>query len=595
MSTGYWEKTLKQRLIRRRVMALGAGSVAAAAFLAACGGGDDDGGAFKDPSGLLTQPANTAKNAVGGGIFQSYLTADVDHFDPMDAQRGVLTNSLNVYSQVIKYKLGTPDSLPDGSFSGDAAQSWEVSPDGLTVTFKLRPNVKLDQRPPTNGRALDSQDWLYSWNTFVAKAPASAELSAKRNPDSPVDSWSAPDKSTIVVKMAYPYAPILAMVADSRYSFVLVGIEHDGKYDAHIESRGSGPFMLDSWVRSARVVYKKNPNYWDAPRPYLDGVEQPILSEYAQRLAQLRAGNIWTADVRQEDVIPVKKDVPKLDLWLNPKMPLTAPGPIAFSLKPNSPFHDIRVRKGISMLLDREALMDLNYNTSGLKKEGLDIPARLHTIVSAGDDRFWTDWKDLGEGAKFHQFNPTEAAALLRAAGIANLDLPFNVRMTTAGAVVVTPVVQAVAGMLEGQFFKPHIEVLNPAESNTNIHRGHGLLYDGIAAYGGGSAADPDLTLTRYYSTSEFRMFPGKLPYDDLFQTQRRELDVKKRQDTWKEIQKRWAAEVTDVIAPIPGLAQQLILSWPFFQNYNGQIPWTSLTAFPVEAMAQYWYDKTKV
>ena len=70
-----------------------------------------------------------------------------------------------------------------------------------------------------------------------------------------------------------------------------------------------------------------------------------------------------------------------------------------------------------------------------------------------------------------------------------------------------------------------------------------------------------------------------------------RELDLKKRQDLWKQIQVRWAAEITDFIGPIPGLSQTLRIAWPYFQNFDSLVFWNTL----VDTQNYYWYDKTKV
>src|SRR3546814_17899402 len=53
---------------------------------------------------------------------------------------------------------------------GDLAESWEISPDKLQITFKLRPGPKWDARPPTNGRAVDASDVAYSWQEWSARS-----------------------------------------------------------------------------------------------------------------------------------------------------------------------------------------------------------------------------------------------------------------------------------------------------------------------------------------------------------------------------------------------------------------------------------------
>src|SRR2546430_2708837 len=97
------------------------------------------------------------------------------------------------YSTILNYKP-YPIAKPGGvELQGEAAESWEINGDGTQITFKLRPNVKLDPRAPTNGRLLNAQDWIYTWDAFTAKSPQAGELIQKLDPNAPIVSWSAPD------------------------------------------------------------------------------------------------------------------------------------------------------------------------------------------------------------------------------------------------------------------------------------------------------------------------------------------------------------------------------------------------------------------
>ena len=86
------------------------------------------------------------------------------------------------------------------------AESYEVSPDKLTVTMKLRQGQKWDARAPTNGRVMDMEDVMFSWNKFAKVNPAAANFLNSRNPSAPVESISAPDARTLVVKLKRPDA-----------------------------------------------------------------------------------------------------------------------------------------------------------------------------------------------------------------------------------------------------------------------------------------------------------------------------------------------------------------------------------------------------
>jgi peptide/nickel transport system substrate-binding protein len=598
MAQDYWANILTRRISRRRALAVSAGAGVGALILA-CAGGAEDGESMvsKDRSGLLVQPPLTTKNIANGGVWQIYRIRDPLHMNPLDAATGVLLHALNAYSQPVQFKTGTAEDLPDGTLEGDAAKSWERSPDGLQLTFKLRPDVKLDPRPPTDGRSLTTKDWLYSWEKFANETPNGADFSAKRDPNSPIESWASPDSQTVVIKLAYPYAPLLELFADSRYAFVIMPTEHDDQFDARTETRGSGPWMLTRWDQSSRLEWRRNPNYWDKPRPYLDGINEPIIPEYAQQMAQFRAGSIWSwanIDLRQEDVLGLKKDLPELNMWVNQSYRLShttgAPSTVAFSGLPNSPFRDIRVRRGLSMLVDRDLLMDTFNNLPAFREAGIDVQARWHTIVSCVDDERWLDPKgpDLGEAAKNFQYDPVEAGKLLKAAGINQLELPYHVSNS------VNRNSETFGEMLQnGDFFKVKFTPHPQADFLANYHAGHGL-WDGIAVNGGFSAVDPEFNTARYNPYSNFRNAPEALPYNDLLIKQRREFDKKKRAEIWKEIQRQWATLLQpDIPGPLPGIAQTINLAWPVFGNYGAVLPYASPNAAP-KAWSHYWYDASK-
>src|SRR5438874_2289547 len=135
MLSNYWQEALANRLGRRRVLAL-AGGMGAAGLLAACGGGSQRKGApTGDQSGLVTPAVDTSKQAKRGGAYVINLTADPQHLDP----QVTLNGSARAYSLLLNQRSGHLEQ-PDGSYQGEAAESFEFSPDGLQVTFKLRPD-----------------------------------------------------------------------------------------------------------------------------------------------------------------------------------------------------------------------------------------------------------------------------------------------------------------------------------------------------------------------------------------------------------------------------------------------------------------------
>lgn len=585
----YWDRTLNQRLSRRRAIAVAAAAGVSAAILA-CGGDGDDApaAASKDRSGLLTTVEDTRSKAKQGGIWSSYRTTDYVTFDPINSRGSNVGHTQLAYSVIVSYKPGS--TAGNIGLNGEAAESWEISNDGTQVAFKLRPNVKLDSRAPTNGRTLTAEDWLYTWNAFTAKSPQAGELVSKLDPNAPIESWSSPDARTVVFKLQYPWAPFLPLLNHTRYGLVLVPVEHDGKYDTHQETRGSGPFMLTKNVASSTVEWRRNPNYWDAPRPYLDGIDLPILPEYATRIGQFKAGNIWDADIRAEDILNLKRENPKVNVWLNSNFTGSSQ-PLALNWRPNSPFHDFRVRKGLSLLYDRELFLRTFQNVDGFAKEGIDISYRLHTIVFAGDTNYWIDplSNGLGAVAENIRYNPDEAAKLLNAAGIKGLELPFSVNRAA------TPAHQALVGMFNtGGFFNFKVDPVEPALYASTIFQPKGNI-GGVAPLSNGAGIDPDLALTRYYATSQYSMYTGPVPYDDLLRKQQRELNIERRKDLWKQIQIKWAETLTpDLTGTLPGVSDTLETAQPWLANRGALTGPLGNTFNDISLTKQYWYDETK-
>src|SRR5262245_47619171 len=150
----YWHRVLSNRMTRRRALAATSAGAAAAAFLAACGGGSSDKGPVKDPQGLLAKIEDTSKQAKPGGIWPSALNADLPTLDPNQTTSGSALAPYG-YSRLFLYRPAPFPELPKGEVDPDVAESSEQSPDGLTVTVKLRGDVKLDPRPPTSSRLLN--------------------------------------------------------------------------------------------------------------------------------------------------------------------------------------------------------------------------------------------------------------------------------------------------------------------------------------------------------------------------------------------------------------------------------------------------------
>src|SRR5262249_20618092 len=137
--SSYWSNRVSRR---RAIGTVGAGALGAA-FLAACGGGSSDsgksdsGGTAKstDKSGLIYEPVENSSAAKSGGTLKTVYTADILHFDALSSNSSSTVNDASVftYPRMVKFGVTKYPKPHDGSIEGDAMESWELSPDKLTL------------------------------------------------------------------------------------------------------------------------------------------------------------------------------------------------------------------------------------------------------------------------------------------------------------------------------------------------------------------------------------------------------------------------------------------------------------------------------
>jgi ABC-type transport system substrate-binding protein len=590
----YWQSTLARRLSRRRALGLTGAALGSAALLAACGSDDNSGSDDNRGSNLVAQVSDSTSKATSGGTWSSYLSSDTPGLDPMTNPASTVPPLANyALSRLLKYKLGTRTDRPTGVVEGDSVTSWEIAPDGLTVTFKLRPGMKYDARPPTNGKDLSAEDVLFSWRQFETLAGTRTALANKADPGAPIISMTAPDPMTIVTKLAFPYAPLLPMLGYHWY-LVIQPTEADGKFNAKQDMRGAGPWLLDKYSPSSEFQFVKNPNWYVKDRPFLDRISLPIIPEYASGLSQFEAGNIWDFNVNQLDVLPVRKRNPGMQMLANDAFPRTPPQVIGFGFRPDSPFRDQRLRQAVAMMIDREAIVELNTAPSVFTKEGFDVPIRIHSHISAGEEGRWLDprGKELGEGARNLALNLDEAKKLLAAANFTGKEVPFTYFATNRYSNAWPKQGEVLMDMLNtgGLKIKPNI-VDYDAEYNPRYLNGK-AGYEGLAMLPSSAGPDIDTHFASKYTVNGRATYIAEPlgPITDLITAQRKEFDNAKRNALIKDIQKQLAVAMTAL--PVGGLSLGFTLQWPYLGNRGWFVEFAGAAA--TELYTQFWLDKSK-
>ncbi|HLF77410.1 MAG TPA: ABC transporter substrate-binding protein [Dehalococcoidia bacterium] len=602
MARSYWSTVLGKRLSRRRAIAATGGTAAAAAFLAACGGSDsgsngsDENGA--KGSGLVVQPQDETKTMTRGGIYKSTLVTPPT-LDPHASGQHVTHVWMN-YSQLFKIKPGYLQNT-DGDVEGDLVESWEMSPDKLTITAKLVQGTKFTPKAPINGREVDVQDVLFSWNRFKSVSPRRAELANELDPNAPIVSLTSPDARTLVIKLNKPVATILSsLTGGSPGTFYIVPKEAESSaVNLRGTMVGSGPFYLEEWVPSVKTVFRKNPSFKNDKRdvPYIDGVDFIDLNEASALLAQFKAGAIFDTynNFLPDDILPTKRDVPALEIMASSEY---APTNIRafFGHEQASPFKDERVRQAFALNWDRDLFFDAMLNVSRFRNEGLPVATGYDNALRGPSYAGW--WldptsKEFGPNSKFFKNDPAEAKKLLVAAGFPSA-VPYDVFFGTLSTH--TPAysrwVETLTGFQrDSGLFKPTMKELDFGTEwqtfrfNKGKFSGQGFIFDT-------GENDPANDLYSHYHSSGSRSFGADPQFDSMSDKLLQEFDVKKRIAIAHEIQKY---EGGKMYQPRPGGATTFRITWPALRNKSGD---QNGTIWRGDNQGRYlstiWLDQTK-
>ena len=395
-------------LTRRRVLALGiAGLGIGAAALAGCATGRNVGGARP-----TTQPG-VAPVANRGGAWRTAIANDPPSLDPY-ASISLNTKLVGapVYSRLLAYEAG-PD-LPQVNFNTvpDAAQALEV-PDAKTYILRLNPQARF-HRPVS--RALTADDVRFSFGRFMGTiatgaAAGDAQLFAA------VAAVEAPDPRTVIFRLKEPYGAFAQVLADAR-GLQLMPRQTGRDFDPAKTMVGTGPWLFRDYRPGKSITYVRNPEWHRGPeRPYLDTLEVAVIRDEATATAEFLAGTLDTTGLNAGEIRKAQAALKGVQIVRDDVASLHN---ITFSgLDAPGPWKDVRVRRAVSMTLDRDAMLDAAFGLKELKALGIDAPYRWNGFLPWGLADYWLDPKGAMTPAQQAAFRyaPAEATKLLNAAG----------------------------------------------------------------------------------------------------------------------------------------------------------------------------------
>jgi peptide/nickel transport system substrate-binding protein len=602
---------------RRALQAGGAAGALLGLGLIGCGGDEESSSTGSSgSSGPLKQPKDTTSSAKPGGTFKSFAASEGPNFDMIAGGGAGATLAIAHYGyqRLTRFTLAKYPDTASGEVEGDFAESWEYSPDKLTVTMKLRKGNKWDPRPPTNGRVTDAQDVAYTWNRLISLGNYKNDVyyDATLAPDAPVESMTVIDPQTISFKLRKPSANFLASIAQYRTSFWLMPREADGGFDVRNDIRGTGPWMLEKFTPSLGTTWMKNPNYFLTGQPYFDRYELPTIGEHATQLAQFRAGNIWTNVARSDEILELWRDLPQTDVHQASDFSnLTG---VNFGYAGNSQFKDKRVRQAVSLAFDRETMLHSLENFDQFEQVGIDVSHRFHTTIAASYDASWldpTDSKKFGSNAKYYTHDIAEAKKLLSAAGYSSgFDTTlFASDIQTAAYVQWS---QIIPGALSEVGIRAQIKLVPDGVDYIPVyHYAYTGNYWGAKEMPGFNGLLLRKSDIQYPTADQAAYvfyhkngasFTGASPdgnnphlgdpkINSLVEQIRTEFDLNKQRDLLHEFQRVQADAAYRL--PFPGYSTKaLTVVWPVISNYNVH---RGPPGYPIPGLATYfWQDSTK-
>ena len=288
----------------------------------------------------ITRAAGQTKGGTLNTIIQPEPPILVTAFNQ---QQPTLTLGGKIYESLLKYGA---DLKPMPGM----AQSWEISPDGLTYTFKLFPGITFH-----DGKPMTSEDVVFSCMKVLTETHPRARQNFAR-----VASAEAPDPLTVVFKLKQPFAPFLGCFDCTSAPIVPKHI-YEGtefrKNPMNDKAIGTGPFKLKEWVRGSHVHLVRHDGYYRKDEPYLDEIIYRIIPDGASRALALENGTVQLVQWSDIEFFDVQRFKSQKNLEFTTKgYEYFAPHQWLEMNNRVAPMNDKRFRQAIMHLIDRDAM-----------------------------------------------------------------------------------------------------------------------------------------------------------------------------------------------------------------------------------------------
>ena len=477
---------------------------------------------------LAAHPAEAQDKPHYGGELVFVVPSDPPSYDAHEEETfGVIHPMAPHYNTLLRVD---PFDRTGTKPVGDLAESWTVSRDGLVYTFKLRRGVKFH-----DGNEMTSKDVKASYDKIVF--PPAGVKSLRKAAYSSVEVVEAPDPYTVRFRLKWPESSLPLNLA-SPWNWIYradVLAKDIHWYETHVN--GTGPFTFVEHVRGSHWVGKKNPNYWDKGKPYLDGYRAIFISSSAAQVAAVRGER---AHIQFRSFSPVERD--QLVQALGPKITVQeSPWDCVLLVAMHhekKPFDDKRVRRALTLALDRyEGSKALSRITLVKDVAGIQVPGTPYATPPTELEKLAGYGRDINRSR-------TEAKRLLKEAGV-----PEGFAFTFKNRGIPHPY-EPLGIWLIDQWRQIGLnvkqEIIEASAYHPMLKRGD---FEVAMDFQCGFIVEPDLDLPRFLSTSDANYGKHKdTVIDELYAKQGRATDAEERKRYLRAFEKRLLDEEAHIL-----------------------------------------------
>jgi peptide/nickel transport system substrate-binding protein len=294
-------------------------------------------------AGLLS--AASAQGGRRGGTLRAGLEADPPNMDP---HRSTAAVDRQVFQNLYDKLVDTDENL---AIVPMLALSWTISPDGKTVTFRLRQGVKFHDGTPFNAEAV-------KYNVDRMQDPNFP--SARRSEVRPIQKVTAVDPYTVQFTLEKPYSPLLYVLTDRAGMMVSPAEAQKAGTNFALHPVGTGPFMFVEKVPQDHITLQRNPDYWQKDEPYLDRITYRPFPDDNARVANVKSGDV---DIINMVPLPQVKQLAKEAAEPGARFRLLEHGAFQWNgiwlNTTRPPFDNKLLRQAFNATIDRNVIADV--------------------------------------------------------------------------------------------------------------------------------------------------------------------------------------------------------------------------------------------